>query len=102
MTNSFEYSQNCFTILALFGQYCLTSGIGPKVGWMTHEHEIALSSLPPIADHCPQAATRLNPDGRVSTRHAAPLGPMVGEKLIRRFHKDSHEQLALVDGYVRR
>src|ERR1039458_8624304 len=37
----------CFSILSLLCQYCLTAGSGAQVGWMTHEHEIALSPLPP-------------------------------------------------------
>src|SRR5277367_5715121 len=30
-----------------FSRYCLTAGIFAKVGWMTHEHETALPSIPP-------------------------------------------------------
>ena len=29
-----------------FSRYCLTAGIFAKVGWMTHEHETALPSIP--------------------------------------------------------
>jgi len=45
--NNFEIVSGLFHYLGRLSHNCLTAGICFKVGWMTHEHEIALSPIPP-------------------------------------------------------
>jgi hypothetical protein len=47
LANSFEIVSKLFQYLGGLPRYCLTAGIFAQVGWMTHEHEIALSPIPP-------------------------------------------------------
>ena len=47
LANSFEIVSKLFQYSGTLSRYCLTAGIFAPVGWMTHEHESALSSLPP-------------------------------------------------------
>lgn len=47
MANSFWIALKLFHNSGGFSRYCLTAGIFVKVGWMTHENEIALPSIPP-------------------------------------------------------
>jgi hypothetical protein len=47
LANNFWIVPRLFQYLGALPDYCLTAGIFAKVGWTTHEHEIALSSVPP-------------------------------------------------------
>ena len=47
LANNFWIAPRLFQYSGEFSRYCLTAGIFAQVGWMTHEHEIALPSLPP-------------------------------------------------------
>ena len=46
LANNFWIVPRLFQYSGGFSRYCLTAGIFAKVGWMTHEHETALPSLP--------------------------------------------------------
>jgi hypothetical protein len=47
LANNFWIVPRLFQYLGALSRYCLTAGIFAKVGWTTHEHEIALPSVPP-------------------------------------------------------
>jgi hypothetical protein len=47
LANNFGIIPRLFHNAGGFSRYCLTAGIFAKVGWMTHEHETALPSIPP-------------------------------------------------------
>jgi hypothetical protein len=47
LANNFWIVPRLFQYLGGFSRYCLTAGIFAKVGWTTHAHENALSSIPP-------------------------------------------------------
>jgi hypothetical protein len=46
LANNFWIVPRLFHYSGAFSRYCLTAGIFAKVRWMTHEHEIALPSIP--------------------------------------------------------
>ena len=47
LANEFWIAPKLFQYSGEFSRHCLTAGIFAQVGWMTHEHETALPSLPP-------------------------------------------------------
>jgi hypothetical protein len=47
LANNFWIVPRLFQYLGALPDYCLTAGIFAEVGWTTHEHETALSPIPP-------------------------------------------------------